>query len=488
MRQLHVHNRLPGQTTLALSHRAPPGCFSWQGQWQALAAIRLCWHAGTACEGHPAQVVPVKRSRDDAVQAFHAYHRRLALSPFNLLADPSSTVELVYYPFWAFGVTASGTYTAQVGHAAGRSAVIEWTARSGSIEQRSVHPSEADVLVPATYSLRPSLLGGLKPSLRDALSHAGSPRRNNQSHTLPLSAEVLQSLGRAAAHVQPVAMHQEIAWELAARNLRHTFEDAAAQQCRALYNTDHVRDVQLTLSTQKLSVKIAYFPAYLISYTYGSHQVEGSIEIVQQRHQALVAAVRAHAGADVIADRHFSPATAQTAAAAAVASAKAAAVAALALPASAVDALSAVATVDTAFVAFLAASAARLAAQGFTGFVRERRTASAQRRAGELSEQYMAGGRSAADIEGPHDLWLRADAEWLRWEGQDTEAWEPARRLAWAERLLAEHRARACGPTPLLVMLTVWHSPRHTTSLPCRAPKALDVQRSTSKQKHTHGT
>ena len=204
--------------------------------------------------------------------------------------------------------------------------------------------------------------------------------------------------------------------------------------------------------TRERSAQVLYYPAYLIRYPYGRHQPDGNLAIQEQYHEALVAAAATPAGVNVIADRHFSASKAQAAAAGAVVAAKATfATATGALAGSATLAalvsklLAAVSTVDTAFVAFLAASAARVAAQGFTGFMRERRIARVQQRTTELHGQYMPGGMSAHNIEGPNDLWVRADAEWLRWEGDDAEVWEPEKRRAWAERLLREQRDRACA-------------------------------------------
>ena len=63
---------------------------------------------------------------------------------------------------------------------------------------------------------------------------------------------------------------------------------------------------------------------------------------------------------------------------------------------------------------------------------------------------------SGENIEGPRDLWLRADTEWLRWEGADSDAWVPARRRAWAEQLFADQKRRTCAAYLAEPKLLMW--------------------------------
>lgn len=172
-------------------------------------------------------------------------------------------------------------------------------------------------------------------------------------------------------------------------------EAAAEQECRQQRGAARVREVHVQLCTRGRRATLLYVPVYVVHYSYGTYQVGGSmgsVEILRQHHQALIAAAP-NAGVSVISDRHFSPAKASGMAAAAVAALKAAGVAAGTLlhsaPLSLAQLAASVATVDTAFVAFLAASAARVAAQGFTGHMREQRTARVETRAATLTEQYM---------------------------------------------------------------------------------------------------
>jgi hypothetical protein len=214
---------------------------------------------------------------------------------------------------------------------------------------------------------------------------------------------------------------------------------------RDQYNTEHVRDVQMQVTIHSRSATLAFAPAYVINYSYGLHQV-GSIEILKQFHQAIVPASRF---GHVVGERHISPRKAQAAAVATVVAGKVAAGLTAGSAAVTMDTLWSVATVDTAFYAFLAASAAGVAARGYTGFMRERQLQRVQDRADTFNELYMKEGMGALNVEEAHDLWLRADMEWLRWEGLDCDEWVPEKRHRWAERLLREQKTRSCAPFAL---------------------------------------
>ena len=62
-----------------------------------------------------------------------------------------------------------------------------------------------------------------------------------------------------------------------------------------------------------------------------------------------------------------------------------------------------------------------------------------------LHAAYMRDGMSPDTVEEPHDLRVRADAEWLRWLEADKWTWRPARRKELAERLFAEQAVRRCA-------------------------------------------
>ena len=113
------------------------------------------------------------------------------------------------------------------------------------------------MLVPATYTLRPGLLGGLKPGLRAAFAalHAQNANASStaapaaqlagtQRITVPLDREQLGALAKAeggdttGVHVEPPELRQAIAWELALRNLRHA--QVLASSCCPAQSTDAV--------------------------------------------------------------------------------------------------------------------------------------------------------------------------------------------------------------------------------------------------------
>lgn len=61
-----------------------------------------------------------------------------------------------------------------------------------------------------------------------------------------------------------------------------------------------------------------------------------------------------------------------------------------------------------------------------------------------LHAAYMRDGMTPDAVEDPHDLRMRADAEWLRWLEAEKWAWRPERRQVLAERLFAEQAVRRC--------------------------------------------
>lgn len=155
------------------------------------------------------------------------------------------------------------------------------------------------------------------------------------------------------------------------------------------------------------------------------------------------------AGAPVVlAEPHYSPHKAQAAAMASVLAAQAAVAAGGAACTSGatatVETLRA-ASIDMAFWAFLAASAAGVVARGFTQHLRDRHTSGVEEEAEHLNAAYMRDGMSPDTVEEPHDLRVRADAEWLRWLEADKWSWQPARRRDLAERLFAEQAVRRCA-------------------------------------------
>lgn len=207
------------------------------------------------------------------------------------------------------------------------------------------------------------------------------------------------------------------------------------------HRSEHVYDVHMDLALRHRHSSLVYVPGYLISYQYGEEQ-QGSIEIVAQHHQALVAA----AGPEkVLAEPHYSPLKAQVATMAAALGTQAAAVGTTAAVGS-TDAVASALTIDGAFWAFLAASAAGVAARGFTGFKRDRHSTRIEAQADSLHAAYMRDGVSAYTIEDSRDLRMRADAEWLRWEEGEVWNWDHGKRRRWAERLFAEQAARRCAP------------------------------------------
>ena len=221
-------------------------------------------------------------------------------------------------------------------------------------------------------------------------------------------------------------------------------EAVARKELQRRYRTDRVRDVHVDLSVHSRTAELVYVPAYLAEYTYGTQQ-RGSIDILAQKHQALIPAGAAGAAGAVFSESHVSPARAQAAAVSVVTAGKAAVVAAAAGGATAGELLAAIPSVDTAFAAFLAGCAAGVMARGYSGYVLDRRAAQVQARADAFVDGYMPGGMSAMHVEGARDLWLRADMEWLRWEGLDADAWLPDKRRRWAERLLREQKTRTCA-------------------------------------------
>lgn len=65
-------------------------------------------------------------------------------------------------------------------------------------------------------------------------------------------------------------------------------EDRAIEEVRREYSADDVRGLNLAFIAHRRSATLVYVPAYLFSYVYGEHQY-GTLEILSQRHQALVA-------------------------------------------------------------------------------------------------------------------------------------------------------------------------------------------------------
>jgi hypothetical protein len=192
--------------------------------------------SGSPYKHRQALVLPVERTKEGAVQTFHAYQRENLLSPFNVLSqDAHKNVQLSFQPFWVFKITASATYSACVGHAAAGSDTLDWKMSAvGTVNRVTVDGKHPEMVVAASYSLRRSLLTGLIASVCEAfMSQAEEEGGKQATHglfedrKLPLDGPVLRQLASRSEVlmdsivVEPVAMRQSIAWELALRAWRH---------------------------------------------------------------------------------------------------------------------------------------------------------------------------------------------------------------------------------------------------------------------------
>jgi len=122
--------------------------------------------------------------------------------------------------------------------------------------------------------------------------------------------------------------------------------------------------VELSLQVRHRIVRLVWLPAYLVAYSHAKIQV-GSIDILQQKHRALVPA--AGARGRIVSERHVSGPKSQALAAAAVLAGSAAWQAA-----AGEWSLRAVLSVDALFWTFMAASAAGLLARAASGLLRDR--------------------------------------------------------------------------------------------------------------------
>lgn len=378
-------------------------------------------------------MIPIEKTASQAKKEFEAHQRKHWLSPENLLdGGHSHAVRLAYFPFWAFQVTATVHYSAKIGTPGDNGSGTVWRQSSAhTIENIATNFCEPSAQVYASYHDRRDLAEGLKASIQECADRM-------QPVVLPLSQSVLAEQpwchkADEEVQIQPVEMRLGIAWDLALRSLRHQHEGVVIEQLKSLYGAIEVSDIDMRLQIHSRRTRLLYVPGFVISYTYGEHQ-RGSLEILQQMHQALVPG---SGSGPAVAERHFSPRKSQAASVAAVLGA-----AAVALVPFAGDGFAVLLTVDTAFLAFLAASVAGVAARGFTGYVRDRHVGRLDERLGDFSTRYMRDGRSAVHMENPHDEWLRNDIEWTRWEETDKWDWQRDKRKAWAERLFQEHHVR----------------------------------------------
>lgn len=148
-------------------------------------------------------------SQSEALELFSAFHRRNPLAPSNLL--DSSSIELVFVPFWAFTIQATAVYTAAVGTGAGQ-------LKSGKAGKISRDMYSLSTQVPATYHVRPDLAAGLKPSISHVASDAW-----HSAHTSSISQiaqQLTDNLTAQPSRVLPAALHRGIAWELVLRAIR----------------------------------------------------------------------------------------------------------------------------------------------------------------------------------------------------------------------------------------------------------------------------
>ena len=176
-------------------------------------------------------------TRSEATDAFERHHHRNALSPTNIVAAcPTAAVTLVLCPFWAFSVAASATFTAEVGHSAAGAGTIDWRrCEPARLPPFRLPFSDPAVLVAASFGIRRDLVDGLEPMVSEALAEhtSGSKAPRGSRATLrsgvqlPIGPQVLQDVARAAGvasgdvRVEPLAMKQSVAWQLAVRGIRH---------------------------------------------------------------------------------------------------------------------------------------------------------------------------------------------------------------------------------------------------------------------------
>jgi len=130
-------------------------------------------------------------------------------------------------------------------------------------------------------------------------------------------------------------------------------EPGLADWLKLEHRSESVCDVHMDIALKSRTSKLVYVPGFLIDYQYGENQ-HGSIEIVAQHHQALIAAAGPES---MFAETHYSPQKAQITTMAAALAVQAAAVGGVAAAGPA-DAVASAVTIDSAFWAFLAASAA----------------------------------------------------------------------------------------------------------------------------------
>jgi hypothetical protein len=180
------------------------------------------------------EILLPNRSKQEAIDLFHAFQHSHALAPRHILANtPEVSIKLVLCPFWSFKVSASASYLAEIGFDAAREEHTDVRrSQQWSTESIHMHPGKPEMLVPASYIIRRDLLEGLKPMLScvptssaRACMDAG-PQLHVQTATLPLDGQLVDKIASVAGlqcsevEVQELDVRQSIAWQLALRNLR----------------------------------------------------------------------------------------------------------------------------------------------------------------------------------------------------------------------------------------------------------------------------
>jgi hypothetical protein len=205
--------------------------------------------AGSRLFSRPVDVVLPNRSKEQAIDIFHAFQHSLIIAPRHVLTrDPDASIKLVLCPFWAFKVSASASYLAEVEPDATSSQPVEqWDSK----EEVLMHPWDQEMLVPASYSIRRNLLEGLKSvpcSVPASSSPTGAasdsqPQLCVQTATLPIDEGLLATIAdlagvtREEVDVQDFEMRQSIAWQLALRSLRHRQVRVDAMHCKTCDNS-----------------------------------------------------------------------------------------------------------------------------------------------------------------------------------------------------------------------------------------------------------
>eukprot|EP00887_Chlorella_sp_A99_P001330 scaffold14.g1330.t1 len=374
-------------------------------------------------------VAPFELSMEQGVAKYLAWQRTNRLAPRTLLRPGSHDVRAALLPFWLFSTQAHVRFTGVVG--AHEKGALHWV----DAGWQDAPPQRRSMQVYAAFNFR-------RDFARAVSSEVLLPKLQLLSQEA--AAAVLGTAGDSAAApaLHLPTMRQAMAWELMVQAVREQELALARQWLKEQHATSHVRDVRVSLHFSHRAARLAFLPAFHLSYTYGeTFNAHG--ERVPEHFEALISGA---AEGGVAGPRHYSAARAAmgTGSALALGALGASAVAA---PLVGMDPWSLV-NIESGFAFFVGCSMAGALA------VESRRL---RQEEAELEKIVGMGlgpldvGTQEQEVRGSvatpaltmNAQSLRSAAEWRRWEEAGKEHWDEGQRARWAEALFqGQHRRR----------------------------------------------